>query len=210
MSKEIFDKFVLLAFVIILSGCVMAVPFVKDNINSLGSIEVVMHKTPKMNVETLGGLFLQASGGLLTAPVGVAINANAANKVENGVVLLDFGGLVMKHFSERVIKEIPNWPQMVIRNQPVKKNYKSEVGNQLKFRVDKWGVAGRYFYALTFVTMKSTNGKIIWQKKFPYHSSTYKRGKKLEEFLADNGKLLKEEIAYAADLTVSDFINQLR
>ena len=116
----------------------------------------------------------------------------------------------MRHFSERVRKEIPNWPQMTVRDRPVNKNYDSEVGNQLGFRVDKWGVAGRYFYSLTIVTMKNSKGKIIWQKAFSYHSSTYKRGRNLEEFLADNGALLKEEIAFAAGLSASDFINHLK
>lgn len=210
MSKTIYRKLVLVIFAIFLSSCVKSVPFVNSDINSFGPIEMVMYKTPKIQVATLGGLFLQSLGGLLTAPVGIAINENAAKKVKDGVILLDFGGLVMKHFSERVRKEIPNWSQMTIRDQPVNKNYESEVGNQMEFRVDKWGVAGRYFYSLTIVTMKSANGKIIWQKAFSYHSSTYKRGRKLEEFLADNGKLLKEEIVFAADLTVSDFINYLK
>ena len=209
MSKIIYRELALVIFAIFLTGCVKPIPLVNTDISSLGPVELVMVETPKIQVATLGGLFLQSLGGLLTAPVGVAVNENASKKVKDGVVLLDFGGLVMKHFSERVEKEIPNWPNMTIRDRPVNGNYKSGDGNQLEFRVDKWGVAGRYFYSLTIGTLKNPNGKIIWQKAFSYHSSTYKRGRVLEEFLADNGKLLKEEIAFAADLSVSDFIDHL-
>lgn len=209
MSKTIYHKLVLVIAAIFLSGCV-SVPLVNSDINSLGPIEMVMYKTPKIQVTTLGGLFLQSLGGLLTAPVGIAINENAAKKVKDGVILLDLGGLVMKHFSERVRKEIPNWPEMTIRDQPVNKNYESEVGNTLEFRVHQWGIANRYFNSLTIVTLKNSNSKILWRKNSYYHSSMYKRGRKLEEFLADNGKLLKEEIAFAANTTVSDFINHIK
>jgi hypothetical protein len=210
MNKTIYRKSAIVILAIFLSSCVQSARFVNSDPNSLGPIKVVMYKTPKINVATLGGLFLQSLGGLLTAPVGIVINENAAQKVKGGVKLLDFGGLVMMHFSERVGQEISNWPQMIIIDQPVNKGYKSADGNQLEFAVDKWGVAGRYFYSLTIVTMKSSDGQILWKKAFSYHSSTYGRGMALEEFLADNGKLLKEEVAFAADLTVTDFINHLK
>ena len=210
MNKTIYHKLAIGILAIFLSSCVQSVPFVNRDSNSLGPIKVVMYKTPKINVATLGGLFLQSLGGLLTAPVGISINKNAAQKVEGGVELLDFGGFVMMHFSERAGQEISNWPQMVIMDQPVNKGYESADGNQLEFGVDKWGVAGRYFYSLTIVTMKNSEGQILWKKAFSYHSSTYGRGMAFEEFLANNGKLLKEEVAFAADLTVSDFINHLK
>lgn len=182
----------------------------RTSIKSIDSMELVMRETPKIEIATLGGLIMQSLGGLLTAPVGVAVNKNNEKKVKEGVEILDFGVLVMKLFSERAGKEIPDWPKTSIREEPVGRRYKSGTGHHIEFTVDKWGVAGKYFYALTIATMKNSKGRRVWAKKFSYHSSSYRRGMKLKQYMAEDGKLLKEEIAHAADLTVAHFIKSLK
>lgn len=57
--------------------------------------------------------------------------------------------------------------------------------------------------------MGDSKGIVPWGKDFAYDSREYKRYRDIEELKADNFKLLREEIEFAAEATVSDFIKDL-
>jgi len=69
---------------------------------------------------------------------------------------------------------------------------------------------GNGFLSKTMVTMKDSQGEVLWQKSFTYVSKDFERDKGIDEFEADDGKLLREEIEFAADKTAADFIQHLK
>ncbi len=55
--------------------------------------------------------------------------------------------------------------------------------------------------------MKDSKGEVIWEKSFKYSSIEFARVQRSSgDLLANDKKLLGEEIEFAADKTVADFI----
>lgn len=186
--------------------------FVKQDMMSLSPLKVVRHETPSFNKLTPGGT---AGGLLLGGVIGLAISAElSGKKLREKIEIPDFGQLVMDKFVARAEKEILNWPAMDIEQKPLDSEYSHKSGNTLEFKLpynpyltfEKGGCFG----SVTTVTLKNTNGNILWKKTFAYLSKTYDRQRKIEEFEADSGKLLKEEMNFAAEETVSDFIKHFK
>jgi hypothetical protein len=59
-------------------------------------------------------------------------------------------------------------------------------------------------------TIIERKGNKIWQAKFQYNSKSAGRKRSVKEYKADNYKILKEEIEYASQESVSYFIEQLK
>lgn len=57
--------------------------------------------------------------------------------------------------------------------------------------------------------MKDPEGNILWQKSFIYLSKDFDREMSLEDLEAENCDLLKEEVKFAAEKTVQDFVTHL-
>jgi hypothetical protein len=62
------------------------------------------------------------------------------------------------------------------------------------------------FRATTLVKMKDLKGNVLWEKSFTYKGSNFKRIHSVEDFKAEDGFILQEEMEFAADTTASDFI----
>ena len=58
--------------------------------------------------------------------------------------------------------------------------------------------------------MIDSGGNLLWEKSFTYTSRKFNRNSNLDEFEADNGKSLKDEIKFAVEQTVSDFIGHFK
>lgn len=216
--------FALVISLVFLQGCAIDKPFVKKDLATLSPLKVVRHKTPAIGKITPGGRFAGVVGFLLTGGLGAtaaegAAQKSAGKKAEENIP--DFGYLVMKKFVDRASKEIPGWPEMIVIEQPVSDDY-SEPVSLLKFKITHPGgvpsdlVYGEskgkgFFVSNTLLTLTDYNGDVLWQKFFEYYSLNFNRNyKNIDELEANNFKLLKEEIEFAAETTVSEFIKHFK
>ena len=148
----------------------------------------------------------QLAGFLLLGGIGAAIAIEMGKKEGP----LDFGQLVLQSFTRRVAQEIPEWPAMNITEQPVDESY-APTGPTLALRTGDSTLSDTMgFIGSTTLAMARADGEKIWRQRFGYYSRKYDRMRSLDEFKADDNKLLKEEMRFAADLTAEAFIDDLR
>lgn len=186
--------------------------FVKQDMTSLSPLKVVRYETPNILKLSPGGT---VGGLLLGGPIGLRVSAElSGKKLREKIEIPDFGQLVMDKFVARAGKEIPNWPAMDVEKEPVNAEHSYKAGSILEFKLtynpyitfEKGGCFG----GVTTAVLKNANGNVLWKRSFGYLSKEYGRQRKLEEFEADNGKLLKEEMDFAAEETVSNFIKHFQ
>jgi hypothetical protein len=146
----------------------------------------------------------------LLGPLGLIAYAATMGEIKPPI---DFGELVVKRFVERVSKEISRWPRMTVKDQPIADDYFIESGTLLEFKVsgDPYTLNSfNGFVSSVTATMKTADGDVLWQKSFEYRSQYNDRMRTIDEFKADNAKLLREEMVFATEKTVSELINHLR
>lgn len=196
--------FVLAISGIFLQGCATNKPLAKTDMLASSTLRVVRQETPIIKIRTLGRAFVYVLAGPLS-------EAGSTSREENTQAQIpDMGYLVMNKFTERASREVAGWPAMTVINQPMGENH-TETGTLLEFKIERLLFAFIVgIRAESVVTMMDSQGNVLWQKKFTYLSSDFNRKKGIEEYEADNYKLLKEEIEFAADKTVSDFIDHLK
>ncbi len=196
---------------IFLQGCAVSKPFARKDLQSISPLKVVRHDTPEIRKISVGRTILGAALGAVLlggagAVIGMAILQERMGPEDN---VQDFGLLVEKKFVERAHTEIPIWPTMDVLEQPVANDY-AEKCALLEFKVNRIAIGkfeGGGLSSITIVTMKDSNGDVLWEKSFNYLSNDFGRGgKSIDDFLSEDKKLLKEELEFAADKTVSDFI----
>ena len=192
---------------LVFQGCAMNKPFVHDDLRVISSLKVVRHQTPE--ISDLGAsVFL---GFLLLGSPGLAIAAVMEEEATKREPPIDFGELVMTKFVERVSREIPHWPTMTVQEQPIGDDYTFKSGTLLEFEVTQLTLHFlQGFMASVNATMKNSEGDVLWQKSFWYKSRDFDRQRSIDEFKGDNSKLLNEEMKFAADKTVSDFIEHFK
>lgn len=196
---------------ILIQGCAITNKTFKSDISTISILEVIRYETPKFKkITKAGGLPMF----ILLGPIGVAAAADAAGKkLEDKLNIPDFTEIVETKFIERAVKEIPNWPMMKSEKNPIEKSYLPKAEALLSFEVIDLILTyekGGTFYAFTIAKMQDSNKNIIWEKSFRYLSNNFGRQRPLDEFEADNGRLLLEEINFAAETTVSDFIEHFK
>jgi len=242
----------------LLQGCATDKPFVYsgDDLKKIDFIKVVRRETPAFRLKTseisdstfVVGLM---AGTIMQIVYREVSTRSGGNEIRRQLSIPDFGEIVMKKFTQKVRKEIPQWPMMVIENKPVKAGALSDfptaevigisyttahravsatpvaegstsitkAGVLLDFSVAIWGMdyAGKVtpglaegFLSITNVKMVDNKGEMLWEKEFIYKSQEFGRGRELEEFKAEDGKLLKDEIEFAAEKTASAFIEHLK
>lgn len=201
------------ASTIFLQGCSVAVnkPLALKDMQTITPLKVVRHETPEVRIVSTGRTILGvALGAVLLGGVGAGIGiAMMQEKVGLEDNDHDFGLLVEKRFVDQAVKEIPNWPTMDVQERPLTNDY-AEKSAVLEFKVNRIAIGnlgGDGLTSVTIATMKDSNGEVIWEKSFRYSSNDFARGgRSSDDFLADDKKLLKEEMEFAADKTVFDFI----
>jgi len=209
--KKISNVATFLAALLLIQGCATDKPLVKRDLASLTPLKVVRHNTPEIKIHTVGGMVL---GGLLFGGFGMeAVGAARGKALREQSSLPDYGQLVMSKVIERLPKEIPDWPRMIVEDKPVESDYVYKPGFLLAFDIDamtRYSVGPKGFNAITSAEMHGPNGDLIWRKQFFYSQHQSGRDRELNELEADNAKLLKEEMDFAAEKTVTDFIEDLR
>ena len=124
---------------------------------------------------------------------------------------LDFGQLILQAFTQRVAQEIPEWPAMTVVERAVDES-STPTGPTLALRINLFHLSNVYSGLETQATieMARTDGEVIWRKWFRYTSRQYDRVRSPDEFKADDNKLLKEELRFAADRMADAFIEDLK
>jgi hypothetical protein len=203
-----------------LQGCSTDKPFVKKDIESLAPLKVVRYETPGILRSTAAETFF-LTGAAVALPGGSALfflsdkycearGADMQNKIP------DFGYLVTEKFVEKMNHGTSKWPELTFEPKPVGDDY-TEPCTLIEIKVKRLAYGyldfirggGNGFLSKTTITMKDQQDEVLWQKSFTYLSKDFNRDKSIDEFEADDAKLLKEEIEFAAEKTVSDFINNL-
>ena len=198
----------------------------------LGPIKMVRYETPGIlkssGTETgvMALATLAVPGGSALFVVGDAYGK--ARGAETQSLIPDFGSMVMDKFLECVNQTGPGWPELSVVKEPVKEEFSEKTaiieldvkrlaygsidltrgGIILDRGMDK-GVIADGFMAKTVVTMKDPQGEVLWQKSYVYLSKDHDRGMSLDELEANNCDLLKEEMMFAAEMTVQDFVSHL-
>ena len=205
---------------------------VKRDFSGLEPIKVCRFETPGIMKSTgtetalLALVTLAAPGGSALLVVGDEYAKARGSGTQDRIY--DFGALVMDKFLEQIKKDRPDWPSLTVIPEPIKDD-SSEKCTVIEFKVSRIaygsidltrgaialerglskGLFTKGLMTKTLVTMKDAQGEILWQRSYLYLSEDFKREKTVDELEADNYKQLKEEMVFAADKTVSDFIDDL-
>lgn len=208
----------LLLFSLILQGCTTMPnqPFLKKETAVPGPVKIIRYETPNIKVYTtpgivgsivVGAVILGVIGAGVTYLIYDALSIEPANPDIN-----DFGKLVMDGFMERSKKEIPNWPTMVIQEK-ADEEHLSDQNISYILKVDFGDVkinatSGISVYSI--ITMKDKEGNIVWQRGYWYDPVNFNRLSTFDDLKANKYKKLNEELAFAADKTVTDFITHFK
>jgi hypothetical protein len=216
-ENKLFAAFLILMLLVV-QGCATAEKrLAVDDFRKIDSLKVVRHKSPQLLKETIGsktiaitGIMFGAIGGGIGGGLSYAKEANDGKDLMQRFNLPDFGEIVMQKFADNVSKEIPGWPAMTIEGVPVEGDVIDNQHNLIVLGVNLIKVAdGPGLSTVTTIHMKDSNNNMLWQKRFSYKSKDFSRCTRLDELEADNGKLLHEELNFAADKTIAEFVNHL-
>lgn len=206
--------------------------FVKKDISSLAPIKVCSYSTPGIMKSTgtettfLALVTIAAPGGSALLLVGDEYNRARGSGTQTKIP--DFGSLVKDKFVSRVESSRPDWPAMTVIPAPLQEDFSEKCsvieikvsrvaygsidltrgGIAIERGLDK-GIFAKGLLTKTMVTMKDPEGEVLWQKSYVYLSENFGREKSLDELEADDFKLLKEEMEFAAERTAQDFIKHL-
>lgn len=215
--KAILTIFILSFSLFLMQGCAGDRAFVRNGQTAIAPLKIVRYKTPGIIRKNANETFI-LSAATVALPGGTVLTAigddYAKARGENMQQQLpDFGQVVMHKFIERLDKGQANWSKLIVEDKPAIEGH-IETETLLEFRVQRLAYGyldfinggGHGFLSKTVVTMKEPKGKVLWQKSFTYSSKDFNRGKEIDAFEADNGKLLREELEFAIEKTVAAFI----
>jgi len=215
-----------------LNACASSDKKLVKSIPSAEPIKVCRYETPGIMKSTGTETFLMAAiemgapGGSALLVLGDEYNRARGSGTQSKIP--DFGSLVMDKFVEQVKVAKPDWPQLSVILTPLQEDF-SEKCMVIEFKVSRVaygsldltkggivfergldkGLVTNGFLSKTMVTMKDSEGEVIWEKSYIYLSDNFGREKSLDELEADDYKLLKEEMAFAAEKTAEDFVEHL-
>jgi len=199
----------------------------------LGPTKMVRYETPGIlkSTGTETGVMALAT---LAVPGGSALFVvgdvyGKARGAATQTLIPDFGSLVMDKFLESVKQTEAGWPGLTAVRDPLKEELLNEQTTTIELDIKRLaygsidltrggiildhgmdkGVIADGFLSKTVVTMKNPQGDVLWQKSYVYLSKDYDRGMSLDELEANDCDLLKEEMMFAAEKTVQDFVSHL-
>jgi hypothetical protein len=203
---------------VFLRGCAGNKSYVKKEAPLGASLKCIRYETPGIQRKTRAETLILTSA-VLAVPGGSALllvtdeyAKSRGGKMQETIP--DFASLVIDKFGEKLNATTPVLPPLAIMDQPVKPDYVEQC-TLIEFKVKKLAYGflgaldGNGFSSDTIVTMKDAGGEVLWQKEFTYLSKDFDRGVELDQYEADNAKLLREEFIFAADMTANDFYQDL-
>lgn len=186
----------------------------KTDYQKIEKVRAVWKKTADIEFKTAGsvvGASLVGLGGFLTVPAGIAIERASTGRVKNERVVPDLGELVLKKLVEAASAEMPAWPPTILEQKPVGKKYENRDESVLMIEVSQFWVT---LYGGLTVTTRATlydrSGGTIWSAGFWYRSRDFGVKKTLEEYSADQAKLLIAEMPFAAEKIALELAKDLK
>jgi hypothetical protein len=174
------------------------------------NITVVHQKTPPLQVYTASGdILILCSLGIVCLPcfiAGVVIDSNASSDARRGVP--DYGELMGNDFARIAGEAIPGWPPSTAVDAPVKPGYTCKEASVLVLDIkslDCTHLDNKGFVCAGDAIMKTSTGQTIFRRHFSYSSKL-----KQAELLANNHKLLLEEIPIAAETEAKELVQCLK
>jgi hypothetical protein len=202
--------------IIVIQGCALPnQPYVKKEASDATPLKVVRYLSPDIRRYSLGeGLAVFVGSSIILDPfVGILVYSiyHDVKKLPNDQDIPDYGKLVMDKFTVRAKNEIPGWPAMNIEEKPIWEAQKDETNYLLEFKADSLEIKDSKGLRFTsIITMKDKENNIVWQKSYLYTSEQFNHKVDYDQLKKDNYKLLKEEMVFAADATVTDFIEHFK
>jgi hypothetical protein len=149
-------------------------------------------------------------GGVATAPIGAYLNQKSAEKTKKEVVVPDMGFEVASRFMS-IWQEKGAAPEMVLLQAPIENDHRFP-GASIVFEIIEQfylGVDGR-LVATCRITMRDNSGKTIHKNREWFNGYSLDRKRhSLNEFRADNGKLLVEEMKFASQYLADTFVKKI-
>ena len=210
--------FPLFAVLLLLSGCATSPPFqdiafTASGSQSLSPLKVVRHEVPIATKVARGQMAMPVLFGPLGALALAAAQQGGGKELMERYRLPDYGELVVEIFVKLAAREVPGWPEMVVEGKPVARDF-SYPGALLTVSPGSLIFSTtedlRGFNAGVVVRLTDPRGNVLWQTQFMYQSKTSGRARDWEEFEADEAKLLKEEMDFAADTTAAYLVRHLK
>ncbi len=214
--------FVLLgALCFLAQGCATSYkPLTVKNMRAIGSIKVVrtgypayLEESPTSHTMEFTGLILFGLlGGVPARAIACSMEMNKGKKLARKYLLPDVNKLIMERFVERVRTDLPDWPKLEVVETPVGKDYKTGPGYVLMIKDGSVDVNSMTFGLTLCATavMTDPEGKVLWERNYLYKASDFSRNRSLESLEANNCKLLKKQLDFAVNKTVSDFIRHIK
>lgn len=220
MKRSRWWLFLVVFLLFIPQGCATPnKPLTLSNMQSVTSIQVARNESPCLLKKTAGsqavamsGMMFGAVGGALGAIASHGVEKSGGDKLARECALPDFSKLVLEGFVDRLQKDFPTWPIPAVLERPVGDEYKpSGSTHLLVLRVTQIQVDDSTgLLAISVGKMLDPAGQVVWEKGYTYKTSEYSRPTSLKMLEAENGKLLKQEFFFAAEKTVSDFMDHLK
>lgn len=186
----------------------------KTNYQNVEKVRAVWKKTADIEIKTAGsvvGASLAGLGGFLTMPAGLVLERASTGRVEDRRIVPDLGELVLKKLVGSASAEMPAWPPTTFELKPVGKKYENKDESVLVVEVSQFWVT---LYGGLTITTRATlydrSGGRIWSKDFWYRSRDFGVKKTLEEYSADQAKLLIAEIPFAAEKIALELAKDLK
>ena len=186
----------------------------KTDYRKVERVHGVWKKTADIEFKTIGsviGASLVGLGGLLTVPAGYTIERASTGTVEDKRIVPDLGELVLKKLVEAASAQMPAWPPTVLEQKPVGKKYENKDESVLVVEVSQFWVT---LYGGLTITTRATlydrTGKKIWSRDFWYRSRDFGVKKSLQEYSADQAKLLIAEMPFAAEKIALELAKDLK
>ena len=200
MQSRLFG--VLIASALVVSGCARQAMTRQDFESAKLPISVAWLKTRDLRTPTWAGLVLSIYGAYL--------DEKSAEKMKKEIVVPDMGFEVASRFMS-IWREKGAAPEMVLLQAPIENDHRFP-GASIVFKIVEQfyiGVDGR-LVATCRITMKDNSGKTIHKNLEWFNGFSLDRKRRsLDEFKADNGKLLVEEMKFASQSIAEKFVKKI-
>jgi hypothetical protein len=200
MQSRLFG--VLIASALVVSGCARQAMTRQDFESAKLPISVAWLKTRDLRTPTWAGLVLSIYGAYL--------DEKSAEKMKKEIVVPDMGFEVASRFMS-IWREKGAAPEMVLLQAPIENDHIFP-GASIVFKIVEQfyiGVDGR-LVATCRITMKDNSGKTIHKNLEWFNGFSLDRKRRsLDEFKADNGKLLVEEMKFASQYIADKFVKEI-
>jgi hypothetical protein len=203
--KLLYQLVVTLLISVFLISCVPQNIPLKRDIKTINKIVAIPY--PPDEVAKFGG----AAGAaiLLGSLPAVLIAVSEGKKMIETYSLPHYGRLVLDNFLTHATDELRYWPEVIVEQNEEKASKLAE--GQFLLEIRPKIIRVRYFLlhkglnSITTALLKDSTGQVIWQSSFEYRSEDYGRNAHIDQWEENEGKLLKEEWAFAAEETATFF-----